>query len=99
MIHHGENLPTKNTKQNQKLADDLDEKCLAEMLFYMEQMRRLIRKYDKVVKKYYVQYLSGYDVIEFKESIQVYFSNVSIKPFLKHNSYGICYKIRKLQNE
>ena len=71
MIHHGENLPTKHVKQNQKLADDLDEKCLAEMLFYMEQMRRLIRKYDKVVKKYYVQYLSGYDVIEFKESIKV----------------------------
>ena len=73
MINHGENLPTKNTKQNQKLADDLDEKCLAEMLFYMEQLRRLIRKYDKVVKKYYVQYLSGYDIIEFKESIQVHF--------------------------
>ena len=81
MIHHGENLPTKNTKQNQKLADDLDEKCLAEMLFYMEQMRRLIRKYDKVVKKYYVQYLCGYDVIEFKESIQVYFSIFSEEPF------------------
>ena len=81
MIHHGENLPTKNTKQNQKLADDLDEKCLAEMLFYMEQMRRLIRKYDKVVKKYYVQYLCGYDVIEFKESIQVYFSIFSEKTF------------------
>ena len=81
MINHGENLPTKNTKQNQKLADDLDEKCLAEMLFYMEQMRRLIRKYDKVVKKYYVQYLSGYDVIEFKESIQVYFSILQKIPF------------------
>ena len=50
MIHHGENLPTKHVKQNQKLSDDLDEKCLAEMLFYMEQMRRLVRKYDKVVK-------------------------------------------------
>lgn len=73
MIHHGENLPTKHVKQNQKLSDDLDEKCLAEMLFYMEQMRRLVRKYDKVVKKYYVQYLSGYDVIEFKESIKVKF--------------------------
>ena len=83
MIHHGENLPTKNTKQNQKLADDLDEKCLAEMLFYMEQMRRLIRKYDKVVKKYYVQYLCGYDVIAFKDSIQVYFSIFS-EVFFNH---------------
>ena len=34
-------------------------------------MRRLIRKYDKVVKKYYVQYLSGYDVITLKEATKV----------------------------
>ena len=71
MIHHHDNLPIKNVKQNNRLADDLDEKCLAEMLFYMEQMRRLIRKYDKVIKKYYVQYLSGYDVVGLKESIKV----------------------------
>ena len=71
MIHHHDNLPIKNVKQNNRLADDLDEKCLAEMLFYMEQMRRLIRKYDKVIKKYYVQYLSAYDVIGLKESIKV----------------------------
>ena len=41
------------------------------MMFYIEQMRRLIRKYDKVVKKYYVQYLSGYDVITLKEATKV----------------------------
>ena len=71
MVNHQENLPTKNVKQNTKLADDLDEKYLAEMLFYMEQMRRLIRKYDKVIKKYYVHFLSENDVIDLKESIKV----------------------------
>jgi NCK-associated protein 1 len=71
MIHHHENLPTKNVKQNTKLAEDLDERFLAEMLFYMEQMRRLIRKYDRVIKKYYVQFLSAHDVIDLKESIKV----------------------------
>ena len=54
-----------------KLTDDMEEKCLAEILFYMEQMRRLIRKYDKVIKKYFVQYLSGYDVAALNESTKV----------------------------
>lgn len=53
------------------MVEDLNEKCLAEMLFYMEQMRRLVRKYDKVIKTYYVQYLSCYDVLGLKECIKV----------------------------
>ena len=71
MIHHHENLPTKSSKQGDKIAEDLNERYLGEMLFYMEQMRRIIRKYDKVIKKYYVQYLSGYDVVALKECIKV----------------------------
>ena len=55
------------------------------MMFYIEQMRRLIRKYDKVVKKYYVQYLSGYDVITLKEAtkVRVYLNLDSI--WLRYN--------------
>ena len=33
------------------------------MLFYMEELRGLVRKYSQVVQRYYVQYLSGYDAI------------------------------------
>ena len=48
-------------------------------------MRRLIRKYDKVVKKYYVQYLSGYDVITLKEATKVReYLNLN-NPWLKCN--------------
>ena len=58
------------------------------MMFYIEQMRRLIRKYDKVVKKYYVQYLSGYDVITLKEATKVYLNLDDIWFKFNHISVG-----------
>ena len=67
------------------------------MMFYIEQMRRLIRKYDKVVKKYYVQYLSGYDVITLKEATKVYLNLDNILLKCNHISVGTkSYLLREL---
>ena len=40
------------------------------MLFYMEELRGLVRKYSQVVQRYYVQYLSGYDALALDQATQ-----------------------------
>ena len=32
---------------------------LPELLFYVEELRKLVFKYGQVIKRYYVQYVSG----------------------------------------
>ena len=44
---------------------------MPEILGYMEHMRRIIRKYDKIIKHYYVQYLSDYDALVLMDCIKV----------------------------
>ena len=44
---------------------------LPELLFYMEEIRALVRKYTQVIQRYYVQYLSGYDAVALNQAMQV----------------------------
>merc|ERR1719412_3421356 len=67
-MHHHENPPLKQSKTAK--TEDLVDRYLPEMLFYMEEIRGLVRKYSQVVQRYYVQYLSGYDAIALDQSIQ-----------------------------
>jgi NCK-associated protein 1 len=69
LIHHHENPPTRQGKV--KVQEDLVDRYLPELLFYMEDVRALVRKYSQVIQRYYVQYLSGYDAISLDQSIQV----------------------------
>ncbi len=55
----------------QKVQEDLVDRYLPELLFYMEEIRALVRKYAQVVQRYYVQYLSGYDAVALSQSMQV----------------------------
>ena len=48
----------------------LIDRCLPELMFYMEEIRALIRKYSQVIQRYYVQYLSGYDAVALKQGLQ-----------------------------
>ena len=68
LMHHHENPPLRQNKN--KVQEDLVDRYLPEMLFYMEEIRGLIRKYSQVVQRYYVQYLSGYDAIALDQGIQ-----------------------------
>lgn len=48
-------------------------------MFYMEEMRQLVRSYDEVIQRYYVQYLYGYDAIVLNETVQ----NLSVSRALR----------------
>ncbi|KAH9518845.1 Nck-associated protein 1 [Bulinus truncatus] len=55
-------------KNSIKLSpEDFIDRQLPELLFYMEDLQDLIRKYKEVIQSYYVQYLSGYDSVILKQ--------------------------------
>lgn len=57
-----------------KSNEDLVDRQLPELLFHMEELRALVRKYSQVMQRYYVQYLSGFDSIDLNirmQSLQV----------------------------
>lgn len=44
---------------------------IAELIYYMEELRAHVRKYGPVMQRYYVQYLSGFDAVVLNELVQV----------------------------
>lgn len=44
---------------------------MAELLFYMEKLRGLMKKYNYVVQRYHVQYLAQFDALVLNDTIQV----------------------------
>ncbi|CAL8120463.1 unnamed protein product [Orchesella dallaii] len=59
LVRHHDNPPQHKGKA--KAAEDLTDRQLPELLFHMEELRALVRKYSQVIQRYYVQYLSCYD--------------------------------------
>lgn len=68
LLRHNDNPPQHKTKG--KSTEDLVDRHLPELLFHMEDLRVLVRKYSQVMQRYYVQYLSQHDAILLKESMQ-----------------------------
>ncbi|XP_063868003.1 membrane-associated protein Hem-like isoform X2 [Scylla paramamosain] len=68
LLRHHENPPLHKVKG--KNADDLVDRQLPELLFHMEELRALIKKYSQVLQRYYTQYLCGYDAIALNQLIQ-----------------------------
>uniref|UniRef100_A0A8C7I4F7 Nck-associated protein 1 n=1 Tax=Oncorhynchus kisutch TaxID=8019 RepID=A0A8C7I4F7_ONCKI len=60
LLRHADNIQKKST-------DDFIDKHVAELIFYMEELRAHIRKYGPVMQRYYVQYLSGFDAVILNE--------------------------------
>ncbi|XP_035233836.1 membrane-associated protein Hem-like isoform X1 [Stegodyphus dumicola] len=75
LLRHCENLPQRQGRARTQ-AEDLVDRQLPELLFHMEELRALIRKYNQVIQRYYVQYLAGYDAVALNHMIQ----NVSVIP-------------------
>jgi len=71
LVQHHENPPARSAGKQAKIQEDLVDRYLPELLFYMEEIRALIRKYTQVIQRYYVQYLSGYDAVALKQAMQV----------------------------
>ncbi|KAK0068424.1 membrane-associated protein Hem-like isoform X3 [Biomphalaria pfeifferi] len=75
LLRHVVNPPSK--RHNVKMSpEDFYDRQLPELLFYMEELRGLVKKYNEVIQRYYVQYLSGYDAIFLNQLIQ----NISMCP-------------------
>ncbi|KAF5295542.1 hypothetical protein FQR65_LT10405 [Abscondita terminalis] len=68
LLRHNDNPPQQKGKG--KTAEDLVDRQLPELLFHMEELRVLVRKYSQVMQRYYVQYLSGFDAINLKHIMQ-----------------------------
>lgn len=64
LVRHSENMPKIKT-----LEDYVDNQ-MAELLFYMEKLRGLMRKYSTVVQRYHVQYLAQFDALVLNDTIQ-----------------------------
>lgn len=60
LVRHNEHP---HPKLKNKSTGDFDDPQLPELLFYMEELRALVKKYYQVLQQYYVQYLNGYDAI------------------------------------
>ncbi|KAK2861910.1 hypothetical protein Q5P01_001443 [Channa striata] len=64
LVRHSENMPKIKT------PEDFVDNQMAELLFYMERLRGLMRKYSQVVQRYHVQYLSQFDALVLNDTIQ-----------------------------
>ncbi|XP_075218279.1 nck associated protein 1 Hem [Lycorma delicatula] len=74
LLRHNANHPQQKNKG--KAAEDLVDRQLPELLFHMEELRVLVRKYSQVIQRYYVQYLSGFDAVALNQMMQ----NLAICP-------------------
>ena len=75
LLRHCDNPPVRQGKAKSQ-SDDLVDRQLPELLFHMEELRALVRKYNQVIQRYYVQYLTGYDAVALNQIMQ----NVSMMP-------------------
>ncbi|GFV82976.1 membrane-associated protein Hem [Trichonephila clavipes] len=69
LLRHCENLPQRQGRTRTQ-AEDLVDRQLPELLFHMEELRALVRKYNQVIQRYYIQYLAGYDAVALNHMIQ-----------------------------
>ncbi|XP_053564242.1 nck-associated protein 1-like [Bombina bombina] len=64
LVRHGENV----TKT--KTPEDYIDVHLAELMFYMEEIRAAVKKYIPVIQRYHIQYLAKFDALVLSDVIQ-----------------------------
>lgn len=74
LLRHYDNPPVRPGKKTH--SEDLVDRQLPELLFHIEELRALVRKYNQVIQRYYVQYLAAYDAVALNQIMQ----NVSMMP-------------------
>lgn len=70
LLRHSDNPPPKTKVTVKYNAEELVDRQVPELMFHLEELRSLVRKYNQVLQRYYVQYLSGYDAVVLNEKIQ-----------------------------
>ncbi|XP_077428322.1 nck-associated protein 1-like isoform X1 [Vanacampus margaritifer] len=64
LVRHSDNMPKIKT------PEDYIDNQIAELLFHMEKLKGLIRKYHYVVQRYHIQYLAQFDALVLNDTIQ-----------------------------
>ncbi|XP_041806501.1 nck-associated protein 1-like [Chelmon rostratus] len=64
LVRHSENMPKIKT------PEDYVDNQMAELLFHMEKLRGLMKKYNHVIQRYHVQYLAQFDALVLNDTIQ-----------------------------
>ena len=67
LLRHAENQPLRQSGKTKVFPEDLIDRQLPELLFYIEELRGLVRKYSQVIQRYHIQYLHSYDAHLLKE--------------------------------
>lgn len=75
LLRHCENNPARQTRPKTQV-EDLVDRQLPELLFHIEELRSLVRKYGQVIQRYYIEYLTNYDAVALNHAMQ----NVSMMP-------------------
>jgi len=68
LLRHSENVPQKKAAATK--TEDYVDRQIPELMFHMEELRGLVKKYYQVLQRYYVQYLSTYDADFLNQLIQ-----------------------------
>ncbi|RWS27679.1 membrane-associated protein Hem-like protein, partial [Leptotrombidium deliense] len=76
LLKHYDNTPQRQGRTIKGHQDNLVDRQLPELLFHIEELRALVRKYNQVIQRYYVQYLTGYDAVSLNQMMQ----SVSMMP-------------------
>lgn len=62
LLRHFENFtPNRQPTKVKVSPEDLIDRQLPELLFYIEELRGLVRKYSQVIQLYHIRYLYNYD--------------------------------------
>lgn len=76
LLRHCDNPRARKAGTKQSNTEELVDRQLPELLFHMEELRALVRKYNQVIQRYYVQYLVGYDAVALNQIMQ----NIAMMP-------------------
>ncbi|KAK6041550.1 hypothetical protein COOONC_20945 [Cooperia oncophora] len=68
LLRHLSEWPSSN-KKGIKQCDELVDRQLPELLYYMLELRQLVLKHSDVIQRYYLKYVNGYDAIMTRELV------------------------------
>lgn len=75
LLRHSCNMPQKKSLN----ADEFSDVALPELLFYMEDLRHLIRSYSPVIQRFHIQILPSYDAPGLEEFLRPCISHLPME--------------------
>ncbi|XP_066564392.1 nck-associated protein 1-like [Amia ocellicauda] len=64
LVRHSENVPKTKT------PEDYMDSQMAELLFYMEKLRTMMRRHSRIIQRYHLQYLAQFDALALNDTMQ-----------------------------